>query len=325
MILAGDVGGTNARFALFEGGTKKLKALAIEVFPCRAYPSLESIVRKFLSERGKKAKLACIGVAGPIRDGRVQMTSLPWTVDARLLAAELKIKRVDLINDLEANALGIAALGPSDFAVLNKGKPDASASAALISAGTGLGEAGLHREKRGYVPIPSEGGHSDFAPRNELEIELLRFLIKDYGRVSYERIVSGPGLFNVYRFLRDTGRAKETPELKAALDGGDAPAVISRSAMEGRDPICVQALDIFVSLYGAEAGNLALKMFATGGVFVGGGIAPRILPKLKQPAFMQSFSTKGRLSPLVRDIPVRVILNDQTALFGAALRAMEEA
>src|SRR5581483_1118280 len=322
MILAGDVGGTNARFALFEARGEKFALKAIEVFACRAHASLEAIIRKFLETRPAKIRRACVGVAGPIRDGRVRMTTLPWAVDSRTLGAELGLKRVHLINDLEANARGIAALKPSDFAVLNKGRPDLAANAALISAGTGLGEAGLHRERRGYVPIPSEGGHADFAPRNEIEIELLKYLLKDYGRVSYERVVSGPGLFNIYRFLRDTGRCKEPEELRKAFEGSDAPAVISRFALESRYDICVRALDLFVSLYGAEAGNLALKMLATGGVFIGGGIAPRILPKLKESAFMQAFGDKGRLSPLVREIPVRVILNDRTALLGAALRAM---
>lgn len=321
MILAGDVGGTNARFALFAAKGSRLKSIAIDVFPCKAYVSLEAIVSKFLDGRKVKLAAACIGVAGPIREGRVQMTTLPWAVDSRTLGALLKLKHVHLINDLEANARGIAALAPSDFAVLNKGKADPCASAALISAGTGLGEAGLHREKKSYVPIPSEGGHTDFAPRDELEIELLRYLTKDYGRVSYERVVSGPGIFNIYRFLRDTGRAVETSELRNCLEGADAPAVISHFALKGKHEICVQALDLFVSLYGAEAGNLALKMLATGGVFVGGGIAPKILPAFDSGSFMTAFRAKTPLESMLAAMPVKVILNAEAGLLGAAVFA----
>jgi glucokinase len=229
----------------------------------------------------------------------------------------LGLKSVELINDLLANAHGIAMLEPSDFVTINEGAPNASGNRALISAGTGLGEAGLIAEEKRYQPFPSEGGHSDFGPRNELEIELLRYLIARFSRVSYERVLSGPGLFNIYQFLRDTGRGVEPASLTEELEQGDPSAAIAKAALDGTYEICVQALDIFVSIYGAEAGNLALKLVATGGTFVGGGIAPKILAKLRGPAFMDAFKSKGRLTALLEDIPVRVITNDKTALLGA--------
>jgi glucokinase len=234
----------------------------------------------------------------------------------------LGIRTVELINDLEANAYGIVLLEPRDFVVLNEGVPDASGTAALISAGTGLGEAGLHWEGNHYQPFPSEGGHADFAPRNELEVDLLLFLLNQYEHVSYERVLSGSGLYNIYKFLRDTGRGDEPVWLADQMRLEDPSAVISRAALEGSCELCVHALDEFISFYGAEAGNLALKFMATGGVFVGGGIAPKIIQKLRGSGFMEAFVAKGRMKQLLESIPVRVILNDKTALVGAARYAM---
>jgi len=234
------------------------------------------------------------------------------------MAAELGLEQVHLINDLYANAHGIALLAESDFVVLNAGAEHAAGNRALISAGTGLGEAGLYADAEGaYHPFPSEGGHADFAPRNDLEVELLRYLLGRFEHVSYERVLSGPGLHNIYEFLRDTGRGEEPTWLAEQIGKGDPSAAISRSALEGTSEICVQALDIFVSLYGAEAGNLTLKMLATGGAYVGGGIAPKIISKLSGPAFMKAFTGKGRLGGMLKEIPVRVITNDKTALLGA--------
>jgi glucokinase len=270
-----------------------------------------------LAAHHEKVDAACFGLPGAVLNGQVSTPNLPWVVDAGHLAGEVGLGRVELINDLFANAHGIALLQDSDFVVLNPGTPSAAGSRALISAGTGLGEAGLLAEAGGYRPFPSEGGHADFAPRNELEIELLRHLLGRFGRVSYERVLSGPGLFNIYQFLRDTGRGEEPAWLAEQIAQGDPSAAITKSGLEGKAEISVQALDIFVSIYGAEAGNLALKIVATGGMFIGGGIAPKIVSKLKAPAFMDAFSEKGRMSPLLRDIPVRVITNDKTALLGA--------
>jgi glucokinase len=318
MVLAGDIGGTNTRLAFFEGTPDHLTPVALEVFPNRGEKGLEDIAARFLAKHNVKAGAACFGIAGAIRDGYVETTNLPWTVSARKIASDLSIEHVQLINDLEANAHGIALLAESDFVTLSAGSPLPGGNRALISAGTGLGEAGLLAEANGsYRPFPSEGGHSDFAPRSDLEIDLLRHLMGRFGHVSYERVLSGPGLHNIYQFLRDTGKGDEPAWLKDEMVHGDPSAAIAKSALASTSAIAVQALDMFVSIYGAEAGNLALKVVATGGTFIGGGIAPKILPKLNGPTFLKAFHDKGRASGLLKDIPVRVITNDKTALFGA--------
>jgi glucokinase len=317
MILAGDIGGTNTRLAFFEGTPERLNTLAIEVFPSREYKGLAEIARIFLAKHHQTARAAVFGIAGAVVDGHVEATNLPWVVDARSLANELGIGRVELINDLLANAHGIALLDESDFVSLNPGSPSPTGNRALISAGTGLGEAGLLAVPPAYEPFPSEGGHADFAPRNELEIELLRYLMDRFEHVSYERVLSGPGLHNIFQFLRDSGRGEEPAWLAEQIAQGDPSAAIATSALEGTSDICVHALDIFVSVYGAEAGNLALKVVATGGMFVGGGIAPKILRKLSSSTFIKAFTAKGRMGHLLQAIPVRVITNDKTALLGA--------
>jgi glucokinase len=318
MILAGDISGTHTRLAFLEGTPDRLQPVHIEIFPSPGFSGLADMVRKFLGMHSQVVDAACFGLPGAVLNGRVETTNLPWVVDARQMAADLGMASVTLINDLFANAHGIALLEESDFVVLNPGVPNNTGNRALISAGTGLGEAGLVADGHGgYRPFPSEGGHSDFGPRNDLEMDLLRYLMGRFDHVSYERVLSGPGLHNVYQFLRETGRGEEPAWLAEQIAQGDPSAVISKSALEGTSGICVQALDIFVSLYGAEAGNLALKMLATGGVYVGGGIAPKIIRKLSSTAFMKAFSAKGRSGGLVKDIPVRVITNDKTALLGA--------
>lgn len=318
MVLAGDIGGTNTRLAFFDGTPDRLTAVAIEIFPSREHKGLEEIAKKFIARHNLLPGAACFGIAGAVRDGLVETTNLPWTVSAKKIGSELGIDRVTLINDLEANAHGIALLAVSDFVALNQGVPVSLGNRALIAAGTGLGEAGLLAEPDGtYRPFPSEGGHVDFAPRNELELDLLRYLMGRYEHVSYERVLSGPGLHNIYEFLRDTGRAEEPAALAAAIQHGDPSAEISKAGLDGSSAIAVQALDIFISIYGAEAGNLALKVVATGGTFIGGGIAPKIISKLNSRTFLDAFQAKGRISPLLRDIPVRVITNDKTALLGA--------
>jgi glucokinase len=318
MILAGDIGGTNTRLALFEEESERLKIVEEQRFSSRDHASLEEIVTKCLSPQRPPIKYACFGVAGPIKEGRCEATNLPWLVDARVLLKALGLDTVSLINDLEANAYGVAVLEAHDFTILNKGSTKPEGNGAIIAAGTGLGEAGFYWDGQGHHPVGCEGGHTDFAPRNELEIELLRFLLTRYERVSYERILSGPGLHNIHQFLRDTGRGDEPVWLAEAMRQEDASAVISKAALDGRSELCVRALDLFVSLYGAEAGNLALKLMATGGVFVGGGIAPKIMRKLTDGTFMQAFAAKGRMKDLLESIPVRVILNEKTALLGAA-------
>jgi glucokinase len=246
-------------------------------------------------------------------------------VDGSELADRTGIASVEIINDLEAKGHGIALLGEDDFAVLNKGAREEEGNAGLIAAGTGLGEAGLKWEGEGYWPLAMEGGHADFAPRNALEVDLLLYLLKEFEHVSYERVLSGAGLYNIYRFLRDTGRGKEPAWLTDLMNQGDPSQVVSEKALEGKSDLCVEALDLFVSLYGAEAGNLALKVMATGGLYIGGGIAPKIVQKLKDGTFMKAFVAKGRMRSLLEAIPVRVILNDKTALMGAARCAARRA
>src|ERR1700722_847324 len=231
MILAGDIGGTNTRLAFFEGTPDHLNTVAVEVFPSREHKGLAEIARIFLEKNHQTARAAVFGIAGAVVDGRVEATNLPWVVDARKLASELGIERVSLVNDLLANAHGIALLDESDFVALNPGSPSPTGNRALISAGTGLGEAGLLAGPNGYEPFPSEGGHADFGPRNELEIELLRYLMDRFGHVSYERVLSGPGLHNLYQFLRDTGRGEEPAWLAEQINQGDPSAAIATSAL----------------------------------------------------------------------------------------------
>lgn len=318
MILAGDIGGTNSRLAFALPQGERFKIEVEQTYSSREHDNLESVVADFVARHGRRVEHACFGVAGPVRHGRCEATNLPWAIDARRLARQLDLPAAGLINDLEANAYGIAVLEDKDFVVLNPGDPGAEGNAAILSAGTGLGEAGLYWDGRRHRVFASEGGHADFAPRTELEIDLLRHLLTLFDRVSYERVLSGPGLLHIYEFLRDTGRGEEPLWLAEKMRGQDPAAVISREALEGKSETCARALELFVSLYGAEAGNLALKIMATGGLFLGGGIAPKIVAKLKEPGFLEAFTDKGRMKPLLEAVPVRVILNDMTALLGAA-------
>jgi glucokinase len=264
---------------------------------------------------------ACFGVAGPVIGNRCRTTNLPWVVDGPELARRFKIPAVRLVNDLEATAHGLLCLRPDEFTVLNRGTPPAGKSAmVLIAAGTGLGEAMLYWNGHRYQPRPSEGGHADFAPNSDQEIELLRYLRGSYVHVSYERVLSGPGLHAIYEFLRDT-KKNEPTWVAERIKMSDPAAVIAEIGLGGQAEICVQALDLFTSIYGAEAGNLALKALAFDGVYLGGGIAPKILPKLQEPGFLRAFTSKGRYQRLLSGIPVRVIMNPKTALIGAASAA----
>jgi glucokinase len=243
---------------------------------------------------------------------------LSWVVDAGELAGALGLKQVWLINDLEANAYGIPGLGAEDFVTLNAGEPDVTGNAAVLAAGTGLGEAGLFWDGSHYFPFATEGGHAEFAPRTDLDMELLRYLRGKLGQVSWENVLSGPGLHNIYQFLRDTGRGQEPAWLAEECTHMDPPAVITRVALEGKSELCARALDLFVGYYGAEAANLGLKMLATAGVYVGGGIAPKILKKVQDGSFLKAFIGQGRMKHLLAAMPLRVITNDKTALIGAA-------
>ena len=319
-MLAGDVGGTNLRLGLFRGDPESLEPVVVEVVPTRGSANLAALAHSFLERHGAAPSAAAFGVASPVLANRAEGASLPWPVDARELARAFGIERVALLNDLQANAHGLAALQKADLSVLNVGAPDPNGSRVLISAGTGLGMALIHPYNGEFLPVPSEGGHAAFAPRNELEIELLRWLSARQGRVVNEDLVSGRGLVNLYQFLRDTKRGVEPDWLAKRLSSGDAAAVIAQTALEGSCALSSKALDLFVDLYGAIAGDAALSMFATGGVYIGGGIAPKILPRIVE-RFMAAFTNKGRVSPLVGAMPVSVVLDDRAALLGAALAA----
>ena len=321
MILAGDVGGTKVHLALYDFIDGKLRHTRDKQFPAKEYSGLEVIVKEFLG--ADKVSAACFGVPGPVRDGRLRLTNLPWTLDSRELAAGLVIDHVFLINDLEANGYGIAELSDGQIFTLSEGDASQIGNRALVAAGTGMGEGFLVWNGRSHVPYPSEGGHVDYAPRNEDEIDLLRFLKQKYnGRVSYERVVSGMGLTNIYEFLREVRGMEEPAWLAERIAAVPDPnSVITELALTAKSEICEKALDMFVSAYGAEAGNLALKVLSVGGLYVGGGIAPRILEKLKDGTFMKAFTDKGRLSRLLVNMPVRVILESRAALLGAAAYA----
>jgi glucokinase len=317
MILAGDIGGTNARLAYFQPQNGHLRLISETVFPSREYSELGEIVSKFLQEGATRPDVACFGIAGPVHNGRVETSNLPWVIEQSRLAKQIQLPATLLINDLEASAWGIAALTAQDLVPLNHVAPS-QGNQAVIAPGTGLGEAGLFWNGSQHQVFACEGGHTDFAPQGELQIELLRFLTSRFGHVSYERILSGPGLVNVYEFLRDKGYGDEAAGFAAQLSQGDAAAAISRAALNGGNRLAEQALEIWISVYGAEAGNLALKAMSTGGIFLGGGISPKILAKLTGPSFMQAFLDKGRLRPLLESIPVQVITNDKAGLLGAA-------
>jgi glucokinase len=315
-VLGADIGGTKVNLALFDWQDGRLSRVRMESYHSLDLDGLPTALKIFLGHDAPPLGAAAFGVAGPVQNDRAQITNLPWSVDGDTLRSVLGIRRVKLINDLEATAYGVLTLEPADMLTLNAGKA-VLGNAAVIAAGTGLGEGLLFWDGAQYHPAPSEGGHADFAPRNDLEAELLVYLRRRYQHVSYERLLSGPGLVNIYEFLRDTGRGHEPSAFAQRLREEDPAAVISHAALQGTPSRCVQALDLFTAIYGAEAGNLALKVMATGGVYVGGGIAPKIRPKLADGAFMEAFRDKGRMAFMMDLMPVRVILKETTALNGA--------
>lgn len=322
MILAGDVGGTKTVLALVERGGSAREPARHARFPSGHYASLEAIVHEFLDAGGERVTHAAFGIAGPVVEQNVETTNLPWQIHGRAMSETLGGAEVLLLNDLEATGWGLAELGERDLEWLQPGSP-ATGNRALIAAGTGLGECILFRESRRWRPSPSEGGHTDFGPRDPLEDELLAWLRAKYGRVSYERILSGHGLADLHRFLRATGRGDEPPAVAAEFDAAPDPAVVvTTHALAGTCERAALAVERFTLVYGAEAGNLALKALAVGGVFVGGGIAPRLLPVLRSGGFLRAFREKGRLSPVVERMPVAVVLDDRAALWGAAAVAL---
>jgi glucokinase len=322
LVLAGDIGGTKTNLGLYSVHGDKLRSESTHTFASKNYSGLMPVVQEFLAGTKHAIDAACFGIAGPIVDGKVKTPNLPWVVDIAESRRALKLDNVTLLNDLEAAAYGILTLEDDEFYTLNEGTGRHRGNKALIAAGTGLGQAILYDDGRHFHPLASEGGHADFAPRNELEIDLLRHLIGRFGHVSYERVVSGPGLVNIYRFLKEVRGMEEPPWLTERLSAtDDLGVVISKAALAHEAPICVEALNTFVSVYGAEAGNLALRAKSVRGLYVGGGIAPKILEKLKDGTFMRAFVDKGRYTDFMARIPVRVVLNVQAALRGAAYYA----
>jgi glucokinase len=318
MILAGDIGGTNARLAYFQPQNGHLRLVSERTFPSREHSEFGEIVTEFVDSSGTRPEAACFGIAGPVRNGRVETSNLPWVIEQSRLAKQIHLPATLLINDLEASAWGIGALAAGDLVALNHVSGPAIGNQAVIAPGTGLGEAGLFWDGSRHHVFACEGGHTDFGPQGDLQIELVKFLQDRFGHVSYERILSGPGLVNTYEFLRASGCGQESAEFSAALKQGDPAAVISRAALDGTNPLAEKALDLWISVYGAEAANLALKVMATGGLFLAGGISPKILAKLQGPVFMQSFLAKGRLRPLMESVPVQVVTNEKAGLLGAA-------
>ena len=354
MILAGDIGGTKTNLALYEWTTGRVEPVREDSFHSADYKTLEEIIDEFLSNPPPKPAAegalvdepvdldrdattetvetapepitltaACLGVAGPVIDNRCRTTNLPWFIDGAALAERFVIPRVRLLNDLEATAHGLLHLTADEVVALNTGAPPKKKQAlALIAAGTGLGECLLYWDGSRYHPMPSEGGHTDFAPNSDSEIELLRHLRGSYLHVSYERIVSGPGLHAIYEYVRDT-KKNEPTWLAEKIKAGNPAAEIAEAGLKGQAEIATQALDLFASIYGAEAGNLALKALTLDGVYVAGGIAPKLLKKLQDGSFMRGFTNKGRYKRLMTQIPVKVVMNEKTALLGAASVAAE--
>jgi len=328
LVLAGDVGGTKAWLGIFRAARAApdapLELLGAEKFASGSVSGLEELVERFLGANRERVHHASFGLPGPVSGSRVRLVNLPWEVDAGALTRRFGWETCTLINDLVANAWGIGELEKTDFCVLQEGDPHATGNMAVISPGTGLGQAGIYFDGHRHLPFPCEGGHCDFAPSSETGIALLQYLFQQHGHVSCERVLSGSmGLPNLYAFLRDTGRATENPDIARTMATGDAGAIISRAAAEGTCPLCRQTMDLFAAILGAEAGNLALKVMATGGVFIGGGIAAKNLPVLQQPLVIEAFRAKGRFRGFMEKIPVRVILNERAALLGAARHALQ--
>ena len=317
MLLAGDIGGTKTNLALFEV-EGELEPQVELTYKSRDYPNLKAVVAEFLSDTKASVDRAIFGVAGPVSDGKSTTTNLPWVISEETLKESMGVEKVKLLNDLESTAYGVLHLKEDDLYTLNDERPR-SGTKAVIAPGTGLGEAVIFFREGHYHVLPSEGGHTDFGPNNLFEIELLRYLLGKFGHVSYERICSGRGIPHIYEYLKVNHYADELPEVAEALrKARDPTPVIVEKAMEGVCELSIATLNAFVSILGAEAGNLVLKVMAMGGVYVGGGIPPRILSKLKDGTFMASFVNKGRFADTLSHVPVHIILNPKTALLGAA-------
>lgn len=321
MLLAGDVGGTKTNLALFDAAHGPHNPLEEATLPSAQYPSLEKLIEEYLSQVSRRPSAAYIGVAGPVVQGHASVTNLSWEIEETHLSEALPFERVHLINDLEAIASAIPLLGAGDLHTLNDREPHPGGAIAVVAPGTGLGEAYLTWDGSRYEAQPSEGGHTDFAPADALQIGLLRYLQEMHGHVSWERVCSGMGIPNIYTYLKASGAASEPPWLAEELaNAADATPVIVNHALQSEAPceLCARTVGVFVSVLGAEAGNMALKTLATGGVYLGGGIPPRILPALGDGRFISAFRNKGRFEEFMMRLPVHVILNPKAALFGVA-------
>ncbi|MCF8024603.1 MAG: glucokinase [Desulfobacteraceae bacterium] len=324
-VLAGDIGGTKTDLAVYSFRSGLRRPLAKEKFPSREYSCLEAIIQKFLSEHDIHIDRAAFGVAGPVISGRAKITNLPWVMQEAALAKTLGVQYVCLLNDITAFANAVAVLAENDLHVINKASPETGGTIAVVAPGTGLGEAFLVWDKTGYLAFASEGGHASFAPAGPEQIGLLEYLANRFDHVSYERVCSGMGLANIYAYFKNTGITGEPdcPAEQVPARQNPVPEII-RGALDKNRPcgLCQKTLEVFVSVLGAEAGNMALKTMATGGVYLGGGIPPRILPLLESGVFWDAFVHKGRMSELMKKIPVYVILHSEAALVGAARHAM---
>lgn len=324
LLLAGDIGGTSTRLLLAETTSDGQYIHAEQVYDSQSYKSFHFIVRDFLNahkDRYGTPRVACLAVAGPVQNQTAHITNLPWLIKADELAQVLDIEAVQLINDFAGISYGLDVLVESDFETLQEGDPQPQGVRAIIGAGTGLGIGALVWCEGRYVSLPSEGGHVEFAPRDDIDLELVKSLLKRFSRVSAETLISGIGLVHIYEFLRDSGRAAESSAIRVAMGNNDPAAVISEHALKGKDELSVMALDRFIHLYGSQAGNLALTYMATGGVYVAGGIAPKIISKLKSGAFINAFNNKQPMTSLLESIPVKVVVNEKVGLFGAAKMA----
>jgi glucokinase len=324
MLLAADVGGTKTLVGLFRARGDRPDPRVVREYVTLDFDNLDEIIATFLEETGSTdVEAVCIGVAGPVSGLVARLTNVPWLADAAPIADRLDGCPVQLVNDLEAMAYAVPVLEPDEIAILQEGIAVPTGNAALIAAGTGLGEAFLHNVGDRFLPAPSEGGHADFAARTPRELELVRELTRIHGRVDVERVVSGPGLVNLFRFTHGTQDLKSACRvIGPRVDASELPAAVTRTALDGRCEQCAEALDMFVEAYGSEAGNLALRSVATAGLYVGGGIAPKILPALKAGGFMESFVLKEPMVDWLRTLPVAVILNPGAGLLGAAVRAL---
>ena len=320
IVMAADVGGTKTNLALFQIENGTLTLLKEKSYRTKMYKSFVEMVHDFHDGDSPSTDGACLGVAGPVHHGKVRGTNFPWEIDREEIHEELNIPFVSVINDMEANAYGLAALDENDFDTLKNGS-NIPGNAVLISPGTGLGEAGLFWDGSHYHPFASEGGHCDFSPRNELDLEILNFLQEKYGHVSWERLISGPGILDIYAVLRNLSGKQEPQWLQEKLEKGDPSIVITETALDGKDPICIETLEVFIRFLAIESAQLALKFKATGGIYIGGGIMPNIINGINREGFCTNFIDAGRMKSLLQMVPVKIILNEKTALLGAAYYA----